>query len=597
MKKLLAIIMSFCVALTAFIGTGCVGTKGSNSPNVLDVYCYVSGYGDTYLTNSAGTGVLDIFTEQDWVKAKYPNVKVSYTSNGEAGFANNKLYNQKSNTFDLIFSNWLDAIPQSLVVNLTDAVYKKEVPGKEDTKIIDILPEHVRESIRRDDVENNRTDGYEDYFSVRYLSEFFSFMYNKDVLDFYDIELPVTTKEFEEACETVEKSVETHTATNPTAYTYKVGTQSFVIDTGLMMSAKNSYIQWMFPAFWTQYEGIQNYRNFFEGEYFGELSTENFYQKGRLRAFQTMEDLVREHHWEGAAEANNTEAQNEFILGNGLFHWNGDYFTTEMVGEREQNRDKYGVEDNIGMMAIPVMSSLVEKLSFYVEDTGSFVEAERAGTTYLTSTEKPYHMLDETKQEYYDNILAAIIREIDAGVTYANSTAKTGQGYTVSQADWNIVASARNIKGYNSLTSYSAVIPSGSPAKDLAADFLRFMYSDIGIEAFSNASEGMLFPVDYFGSLSDTEYEEAVAGFEQESQDKFELIFKKGSTLIPSESTFALGRSGLEKYAYSGNEGTNMVTSGDSYKKPVDFFIDDILTYTGANYSNWESLCQLAGKM
>ncbi|MBQ7235536.1 MAG: hypothetical protein IJX03_00055, partial [Clostridia bacterium] len=103
-----------------------------------------------------------------------------------------------------------------------------------------------------------------------------------------------------------------------------------------------------------------------------------------------------------------------------------------MVGEREQNRDKYGVEDNIGMMAIPVMSSLVEKLSFYVEDTGSFVEAERAGTTYLTSTEKPYHMLDETKQEYYDNILAAIIREIDAGVTYANSTAKTDQGYTVS---------------------------------------------------------------------------------------------------------------------------------------------------------------------
>ena len=411
MKKLLAIIMSLCVALTALVGTGCVGTKGSNSPNVLDVYCYVSGYGDTYLTNSAGTGVLDIFTDQEWVKEKYPNVKVSYTSNGESGFGLNKLYNQKSNTFDLILTNWIDNIPESLVVNLTDAVYLTDIPGKDGTKIMEILPDYVKESLKREDV-SERTDEYDNYFLVRYLSEFFSFMYNKDVLDFYQMDLPVTTKEFVEACETVENSITTHTAANPTAYTYKVGNQSFVIDTGLMMSAKNSYIQWMFPAFWTQYEGIHNYRNFFEGEYFGELSTENFKQKGRLRAFQAMEDLVREHHWDGAAEANHTEAQNEFLLGNGLFHWNGDYFTTEMVGEREMNRNRYDIEDNIGMMAIPVMSDIVEKLSFYVEETGSFVEAQRDGTVYLTSTEKPYHMLDETKQEYYDDILASIIRRI-----------------------------------------------------------------------------------------------------------------------------------------------------------------------------------------
>lgn len=588
MKKPLAIMMSLCVATPVLASAGCVGTKGSDDPNVLDVYCYIAGYGDSWLTNADKTGVLDIFQEEAWVKEKYPDLKVNYTSDGEAGFATNKLYNQKSNTTDLFFTNWLESIPTNLVVNLTDAVYNTDLPDKPGTKIMDVLGDEVIDTLIRNDAAP-RDDGYENMYTLRYIKSFYSFMYNKTVLEHYDLDVPVTTNELISAFETVEA----------TPYNYTVAGETKTSNTGLMMCSKSSYIQYMFPVFWNQYEGVQNYINYYYGKNENdEITDANLKQKGRLRAFQAIEEIVRDHAWSGAAEADHTEAQNQFLLGNGLFHWNGDYFTTEMAGEREQNRKSFGVQDNVGMMATPVISNLVEKLSFYVEEQGDFEEAANTDsngvkTVYLKSVEKPYHLLDKTKQAEYDKVLAAIVRKIDAGESYTDGL--TIEGKAVTQADWNIVKAARDIKGSYSVSGQEAAIPSESPAKELAADFLRFMYTEKAQLAYSNASKGLSFPARYYETLTDEAYTEATKNFEQEAKDKFDLMYKSNATIIPSATSFALGRAGLANFTYSGNMGLNIVTTGTSYKKPVDFFVDDILYYTGANASNWSTLLQLAG--
>lgn len=585
MKKTLAVVMSLCMSASTLAAAGCSKGAGSNSANVLDVYCYIAGYGDSWLTNSNKTGVLDLFQEEAWVKEKYPDLVVNYTSNGEPGFAINRIYNQKSNTTDLFFTNWLDNIPMSLVVNLTDAVYATDLPDKPGTKIMDILGDEVIETLKRNDAPE-RSDGYENLYTLRYIKSFYSFMYNKTALEHYGLDLPVTTNELEKAFETVEAN----------GYTYTVSGQTFTSTTGLMMCSPSSYIQHMFPVFWTQYEGVSNYENYYYGKDADDQITDaNFKQKGRLRAFQTIETLVRDHAWEGAAEADHTEAQNQFLLGNGLFHWNGDYFTTEMAGEREVNRTRFGVKDNIGMMATPVISDIVEKLSFYQEEMGEFVEVEEGSTVYLKSVEKPYHMLAKDRQNYYDNILASIIREIDAGKSYADSTAKAGEGYTVTEADWNIVKAARSIKGSYQVSGQDAAIPSESPAKALAADFLRFMYTEKAQLAFSSASKGLNFPARYYENLSEEDYEEATKNFEPEARDKFDFMYKSGATIIPSSTGFALGRAGLSHFTYNGNMGLNIVTTGASYKTPKQFFLDDILYYTGENSSNWTTLLQLAG--
>ncbi len=579
MKKLLALLLGLCMA---FGSAACNSNrKGSNDPNVLDVYCYIAGYGDTWLTNPEKTGVLDIFQNEPWVKEKYPDLKVNYSSNGEASFANNKLYNQKSNTTDLFFSSWFGDVPESLMVNLTDAVYLTDAPDKIGTKIMDMLPDDVKASLERNDVAE-RNDGYDNYYTVKAFSSFYSFMYNKKFLAALELQLPVTTKEFADACVKAET----------VGYKYTVSGQEQTSKTGLMMSAKSSYVQYMFPVFWCQYEGMENYRNFFLGKNSDdEITAENFKQKGRYRAFQTMESIVKKHAWMSAGESDHTKAQNEFLLGNGLFHWNGDYFTTEMANQRAVNESRFGVKDEIGMMSTPVMSDIVEKLSFYDEEQG-FFENERV-SGYFTSTEKPFHKLDAGRQAYYDNILASVIREIDAGKSYAESDLKN----TVTENDWKIIKDARAYKGFYSDSAEEAVIPSGSPAKELASDFLRFMFTEKATRAFSEASKGLSFPVKYYENLSASDYDEATKDFEPEAADKFDLMYKSGATYIPSDRAFPLGRAGLEKYNYSGNEGLNFVTSGSSYTDPEQFFLNDILYYTGDNIGNWNSLLRLAGIM
>ena len=84
MKKLLALLMSILVAFTAFAGVGCKGNEGSDDPNVLEVYCYVQGFGSTWLEAN-----IALFQEQDWVKEKYPDLKIELETNSNSSQATN----------------------------------------------------------------------------------------------------------------------------------------------------------------------------------------------------------------------------------------------------------------------------------------------------------------------------------------------------------------------------------------------------------------------------------------------------------------------------------------------------------------------------
>ena len=562
-NRIMSMVLCSIVGVSACVSGGCVGKGGSEDPNVLDVYCFISGYRDSWLRSA-----LDLFEEQDWVKEKYPDLEINYTSDSLEATAHNKLNTPSKNDVDLFFSSEIQKyINVSNLADLTDCLYLKTVPG-EDVKVIDKVPDYVKDVLYTPDAPE-REDGLDTYYVMKYVDSFYGMMYNADKLQQLNLEVPVTTDELLEQIKYVED--------NGYKYTYKGAEETCY--NGLMVSGPNSYAQWMFPLYWTQYEGYDQYVNYFNGEYYNPItdeytmSPEIFTQTGRLRALEFIEELLKDHANEDAKDINHTKAQTNFLVGNGLFHWNGDYFSSEMELTRLALKNEEGVDYDLRFMQAPVLSSIVEVL----ED-----------------------------KEMSDTTLREVVREIDKEKSYEESTVKQ----KVSKNDYNRIIEARRVRGNWMLFTQDAVIPKDCPAEELASDFLAFMFSDIAIRNFSENSYGLSFPAIYYENMDSDEYEEMTAHFDSVQKSKFDIMFKYKTyptIKIPSESSFLLGKKGLSRItSYKGVMGTTFVMGTDTakniYEKDIRYWygLDKDTEINKENLdkapkSEWANLLKLAG--
>lgn len=560
-KRVLSLVLCGVLCAGTVVAAGCGNKKGSDDPQTLDIYCYIAGYRDKWLTST-----VELFKEQDWVKEKYPELKINYSSDSLMDTAINKLNTPSSNSYDLLFCEELSKyVPTSQLEDLTDIVYNKTVPG-ENVKVIDKVPDYVKAVI------TETSGSTASYYKMKVIDSFYGMMYNNSVYQQESFKYsapPVTTNELIEQIEYVESS--------GYKYTYKGKEQN--CQNGLMISAANSYAQWMFPLYWMQYEGLENYENYFEGKYYDEASDEYIRspkvvtQTGRLRALEFIEDLLKNYSNSDAKDLNHTSAQTNFLVGNGLFHWNGDYFVSEMEDTKNALKEKDGISYDIRYMQAPVLSSIVEVLEGSVDET----------------------LLRET------------IREIDNEKSWADSAVKD----KISEKDYNRLIEARRVRGDWFVSTFDAVIAKDSPAKELASDFMAFMYSDKAIKNFSENSYGLAFPVNYYENLSDSEYEEMSAKFDTVQKSKFDIMYRYktySTTRIPSEYAFTLGKNGLSRItSFKGVMGTTFVLGSQTAKniyendirywfgldKDADVYNEAVLN--GASKSEWVNLLKLAG--
>ena len=600
MKKLLALLMSICIAFTAFAGVGCRGHEGSDDPNTLEIYCYVQGFGSTWLE-----GNIALFKEQDWVKEKYPNLKIELETNSKSSLAEDRLYNQNTSTTDLFFgSHGIDKIDPSYLVNLTEEVYMTEIPGQPGELIMDRLPDLVKETLYNPDNKQVEIDGvkYDSYYALKQVYIFYGWMYNKDLFDKLATErgwkLPVTTEEMFNICDDIKAN----------GYDYLVRGQAKHTKTPIMHTSVNGgYIQYQFPVYWIQYEGYEQYENFYNGvDVDGTPTEEVLAQKGRLRALETIDETYQNYAYAKSAETAFIDGQSNFLAGEGIFHWNGDYFTTEMQLFRDAARNAGGEDYEIATMKTPVLSQLVEKLSFYKEEQpATGIEKDLSGKPYtygsfLAESAKPYKELTQAQKNKYDAVLAAMIRDIDEGIGYDAN--KEYAGYKVTAQDWNIVEAARSYNAARTLPPESCVIPESTPAKELAADFLRFFYTDIAIENFGVSSKGLSFPAIYFEDLGADDYENATKSFEPEAKTKYDLLYGKNGNkvdcnIIPSYSHFLFGKYGLDNLkGYRGNLNKDMVSKVTTRNTAQKIFEHDINYWKGANWAALISQVEASGK-
>ena len=247
-----------------------------------------------------------------------------------------------------------------------------------------------------------------------------------------------------------------------------------------IFSGKTDYWYQIMNTWWAQYEGRDNYDRYFRGKVIDEetqtemFSPKIFSQTGRLRAYQAANDFIGLSddtndlvNWQGLGTAKPADrqyivagsssldfmaAQRHYFEGQAAMMVNGCWLENEMTGIFPN-----GFPNSIDMMQVPVISAIRENLP--------------------------------DKSVESDAELSALIKAIDAG-----STELSGEGYSVTQRDFDRVKEAR-LQMYITGEAQMGIIPATTNTPNIAKTFLKFMYSDDGIEAYGSALSGQVLPV------------------------------------------------------------------------------------------------------
>ncbi len=523
MKKIVTTLMSAVMALGCVAAAGCGKTEGG-SAGTLNIYVLKKGYG-TEWTHA----LKDKFLEQDWVKTKYPDLKVEITEDPNDSTYNNELSKGKASKYDIMFSGYTqESNGDARLLDLTDSVYNAEVPG-ESVKYIDKLVEGIADS------NSYKNESGKRYGSVTYVNGIFGIMYNKTKLEQLGFTEPNTTDELFDIMQKVKSG-------NVPAGVYE--------NTYSIVNSTNGYSYPMFSTWWAQYEGIEEYENFYEGTVKDDRSAEIFHQTGRLKSLEVLEQLFKSSNGyliPGAAKTEVLDAQLALMEGKGLFHFNGDYFTTEMEMYKKEGGDV------IGMLKAPVISSIREHADCASIDN--------------------------------DAELSALVAAIDAGATSFEG---------VDQKAFDKVKEARSL--VNSSTYESGMIPTWSVNQEAAIDFLRFMATDIAYEAVLEATGGLSLPFEYDLKSKNIELYNKLEPVHQTKID----LYSNSPIIVKGYMSFDLGRSGL--FPLKTEEENNKVAfeslfgSAETPKTAQEVYEAEYAYWTGNDYSEWKTLLAASGK-
>lgn len=539
-KKLFKKIAMVALSSTLLVsGVACGGGGGStgggaDTEQTLQIYVFDQGYGTQWCTDIA-----EEFKKQDWVKSAYPNLVIDIDTNDVAGFAKQQLdIGSKKNNYDLLFGAALsDFAGGTEILNLTESVYNKNLPG-ENVTYGDKLKDSVKTSFVYHDI--TVADPIDEYYMVPFQGGQTGILYNADKLASFNIEAPRTTDELYQAMVKIKEKGE-----------YPI----------IQSDDAPYWTKHMMQVWWAQYEGVEGYNNFYEGEVivdgFEQKSKGIFEQKGRLESLKVFEKLLKSTNDKSSTTENfihdssfgsNTfmVQQSAFLTGTGTFHVNGDWFDDEMK-EMKASLIKGGqTVYTIKMLRTPIVSSIINNCP----DSSIANDAE----------------------------LSALIKAIDA-----NKTELKGEGYEVTQADFDKILEARFIvDGTNA--GVGGVIPSYAKGKDIAVDFVRFMGTDIGLGAYAKATLGATLDFEYNLMEADQSVYDSVSPLNRERIAYFNSPIKE-IQILRTPSSFPLNKYGNVTPFVKTSYFEVFSTIGNT-ETPEDYFEDTKANWTDAIWGN-----------
>lgn len=535
--------------------SSCAGGTGSrhadDGEQTLEVFAIKLGFGSDWCKN-----LLDAFEKEDWVKEKYPNLKVYFETSADRSAIGTRLSaGEGVNTVDLVFSDGLsgylgkDNMGKEYSVNLTNTVYNTKVPG-EDVTVYEKLQDDYKKDVMYFEYGQSAFDNDLPFnsYSFYWGSGMMGIVYNEEILrDSFGYSVPPrTTDEFIECLKKV-----------------TAGNESYNKGYALMYSNGGEYSQYLYNTWWGQYEGYENYFNYyqgvsFDGDEYVEKSSDIFQQTGRKEAMNALIQMVgnNTYRYSKGAATDFKAAQKYFLKGEGVFMANGDWFAEEMKDDAAKS--KYTFK----MMKTPIVSAI------------------RNRTPSIKS----------------DEVLAKVVQAIDDGKGTAAASGIEG----VTEEDYAIIMEARGII-YSLGAGYDSFIPSYAKSKDVACDFLRFMATDKAQLIYSKSTGGASLPFQY-DHKKDTE---AYAGYSDLQKSRLDMVESgvyKTQTL-PMGNNYPLSKFGhlseWSSFALSGGQvidyakrGSLNAADSTSAKAAYD---RDIEYWTANNGNKWNDCLRLAG--
>ncbi len=315
----------------------------------------------------------------------------------------------------------------------------------------------IREKYNQAYLDGEEVDG--EYYSLVWGGGITGFVYNVEMFEQADITiLPRTTDELVLVCDMLN--------------------EADIVP--LCHFQSDGYYTYLNDLWFAQYDGMDYWEDFYMNPTKEKMTTED----GRYEALKVQEKLnAPENVLAGSNSDTHITMQTKFLEGGCAMMYTGSWLANEM--------SDLGELDNFMMMKTPVISSITDKL-----------------TTVKTEAD-----------------LRRLISAIDAVTdgTETENTYRDGENYTVegksvSAADWTYVRTARNAMSANYL-GMSACIPAYSTAKEGAKEFLKYMYSDEGYKAYTDAIHVVL-PI----SLSEGEIDtNGWSAFEKNQAELFGL--------------------------------------------------------------------------
>ena len=441
MKKVLSLILCLLLSFSVIGCTSSSSQSGDTDPTkTLDIAMWNSGYGTKWVEQ----------LKAEYIKT-HPDVVINIDAkSGQSGtsvFYNTITTGVNANNNDLYFAygpKYLDYVtgiyasnpllePLNEVVNYTVAGESKTLGEKMGDKMLDALV-----------YDNGTADQADDkYYALSFSNGASGIVYNSKLFAQYNLAVPRTTNEMRELVVKIQENTP-YKGTRDGKVVNNQPATPFIHYPGYWVDVANTW--------WAQYEGpegMSDYWNFANVDLNNPQQTQ--YQTEGLRlAMEALYNIIAQ---ENATHAtSNTEQDYMTIQSNfieeevALMYPCGGFLETEL--EKLEDFDLSQM-NNFKMMRAPVLSAIANKL-----DAGHNTD------TYLCE------LID-----YVDGVAAKPAWASDAEV--------------------EIVRAAR-FASAGQVTSATIAVPSYSPAKDLAKDFLKFMFSDTGMKIFAQAQRTFL---------------------------------------------------------------------------------------------------------
>lgn len=462
-KKLLTICMTVCCAFSAVACGGNSG-GGNEGDGTLTISVVKLGYGVEWLNKLAAA-----FEKKENIKVTINPPAIGAT--GQAALDTE--IESKASSTDLFFNKrgWFSkAVYEGSIVATNgqryDCLYE-DLTDVWNSVVDEGSNKTIKDKMDPTYVTSSEIEGK--YYSLPWAGGVYGIVRNLskwEELGLTDNDVPYTTNELFELCDKVKSDVA------PFIY-----------------SLENEYYSGWLPIFFAQYEGKENAEMFMSGkDPDGEVSEHIYTYDGQIEALKVLQTLLGNGYQHDKSSAIDfTSMQGQFIRGAALFSINGSWLESEAANFSAAKLD---------MIKTPVISSIVQKLSFCPTDgNGKKIKADN-----FTAEQK----------KAADEKLVEVIKYVDA-IDAGETATKPAD---VTDDDIKKVTEARHYSYMAGGTDHQAYIPSYAAHVENAKKFLKFMYSDEGLNIYYEALKGTMLPATpvngYSSELSLSDFRKSV---------------------------------------------------------------------------------------